>query len=302
MSLAVRGLTRSLAALALAAGVAAADGAAQQPAPRRPAPAPAAAPVAPAFQPASGDYQFIYDIDLLGTHVITLAVDMTLGHNAYDVAARINTVGMANWLFTWTQTIASQGAITATAFDPAQHRTDSDFRGRKRTAEIEYAEGQIAKVTLDPKPREEEFSDRQRAATRDPISAVIGLIYNANQGKSCGGRQAVFDGRRRYDIVITDMPRVKDDGAPPGTLLSCQIEFQSIEGELKKKKPEDADRKPRPNDTARVWMGPIESVNVIAPKRIEFEAAIGTMNLVLREAKYRVDVAAGPRPKLLPQR
>src|SRR5215510_1531348 len=71
----------------------------QTPAPPRPA--------AATFRPAAGAYQFLYDVDLLGTPVIALDVDVSFGRDTYDVAAQIKTVGLANWLFSWTQKISS---------------------------------------------------------------------------------------------------------------------------------------------------------------------------------------------------
>ena len=120
-------------------------------------------------------------------------VDLTVGPDNYDVAAKIQTVGMANWMFSWTQTIASQGALTASALVPKQHRMNSEFRGTVRNAAIDYADGKVTTVRVEPPPREQEVSERQRLETRDPVSAVIGLIYAANQGQRCGARAPVFD-------------------------------------------------------------------------------------------------------------
>jgi hypothetical protein len=296
MSISARGLSGSIVLGVAALGLAAAGLASAQQPKSQPA-KPAADPAA--YRPAAGAYQFNYDIDVLGTPVITLGVDLAVGQDSYDASAKIKTVGVANWLFSWTQEIKSQGAITTRDFVPAQHRMTCEYRGRQRSAAIDYNDGKVVNVKVEPKPREDEISDRQRDQTRDPISAVIGLIYAANQGgQRCGGRTQVYDGRRRYDIVITELPPPTGSTAAATATdktLACEIEFQPIAGEFRRPRPDDATRKPRPNDRARVWMAPVESVKVMAPVRIEFEANIGTMTLTLREANYAVADSTQPR-------
>lgn len=279
----VSDMTNSIAAVVVCSGLAVARPAAAQTV--------ANVPADPGFTPSAGAYALNYEADLLGTPVITLGVELNLRRDSYAMSARIGTVGLADWVMGWKQKISSQGRIASAAVQPDQHRNVSEFRGRARKAEIDYVEGRVAQLRVEPPPGDDghdEFNEKQRAGTRDPMSAILALIYAANQGQGCSGTTGVFDGRRRYDLIISQMPEAAQV-AKSG--LACAVQFVNIAGE-KSGKPPNTRRRPDPNDRARVWMAPVTELNVMAPVRIEFDSALGTMTLVLRQANFTTDEAS----------
>jgi hypothetical protein len=72
-------------------------------------------------------------------------------------------------------------------------------------------------------------SDKKR--TVDPVAALTSIVADENVPdlRQCGGNLAVFDGRRRYDVVFTFLRREKFD-ALNTTARICKAEYRPLSG------------------------------------------------------------------------
>jgi hypothetical protein len=77
------------------------------------------------------------------------------------------------------------------------------------------------------------ISDEQKKGAVDPVTAITSIIegLNASDGEPCGRTLAVFDGRRRYDVVFT---LVREEPIAPGGAIAkarvCKAEYRQIAG------------------------------------------------------------------------
>lgn len=230
-----------------------------------------------------------YEVYSGGFHVLNFELDLALAAERYDVTARINSAGFLGWLLSWRQTSESRGLIGAESLSPERHRSQAEFRGRRRSVEIDYESGKVGDVRVEPPAREDEGRDEvspeRRREAMDPISSILGAIRRISAGQGCGGRLPVFDGRRRYDLVLTERGRAPGlpqlAGAPSGR-VQCDFVYEPIAGHERR----DAD--PETRDKRRIQSGRVFAERngpLVVPVRIEIDGDWGMTIAHLREVK-----------------
>ncbi len=147
------------------------------------------------------------------------------------------------------------------------------------------APGAPPEVSAEP-PSDEDDRDvvpeAARLGTVDPVSAIYGLVLDSEDG--CSGRRAVFDGRRRYDIVAQD----RGEGTVPpssyavydGPARLCRLTIEKVEGFWTK-----YDMKRRYPDTVDVWLAKVARDLPALPVRLEAETLIGALRVHLTDVQ-----------------
>ena len=231
----------------------------------------------------------LYEIYSGGFHVLNFQLDLALAPESYDVTARINSAGFVGWFLSWRQTSESQGRLGPETVSPTLHRSQGEFHGRRRSVEIDYDAGTVSDVRIQPPAREDEGRDEvsveRRREAMDPISSILNAIRRISSGQGCGGRLPVFDGRRRYDLVLTErnrgpgLPQLA--GAPSGR-IQCDFVYEPIAGHNRR----DAD--PETKDKRRIQSGRVFAERngaLIVPVRIEIDGDWGMTIAHLREIR-----------------
>ncbi len=139
---------------------------------------------------------------------VEVGLDLTEG-DGYEMAVDVELVGAPALLFTYELAMKSEGQLTAEGPVPRRYRTDS-INGKKRKPEwLELTfddRGNIA-VSGDPLPEKEarpKVTAGQRLGALDPITGMLSVLLQAAQAGTCNLRAPVFDGRRRFDVVLED--------------------------------------------------------------------------------------------------
>jgi hypothetical protein len=234
-------------------------------------PASEAAPPAPA-----GSRSLHYDVSIHGFPL--LAVDFRIAETAgsYSVSGAIRTVGVADWFAQFVMRSESDGTIAGDRLRPSLHETASHWRNHQRGTHLEYAaDGSVAAAVT---PAEEPGAPdpplptpEQTIGTLDPLSAILAINLAIARAGSCAMRVPVFDGRRRYDLVLADdgmeRPAAMADAAP---LRRCSIDLVKIAGFSEG---EEAER----NDRGRAWVLSQGEGQPAVPVRIEFDTRWGTI-------------------------
>lgn len=229
----------------------------------------ASAPL-PADDRVTLDYQIYFG----GLNVMQLGVDVGVASDAYDVRARVQTVGVAGFFAPWTSVAVSEGSIDEGRIEPRSHRVRGEWRGRERTTAIEFDDdGEVAAVSLYPPPGDgpnDQVPVELRRGAIDPASALFSLTRLLAQEGRCQGRMRVFDGRRRYDIVLTDRGRdtliANEYSAYHGVAIRCDFSFEPIVSEYVTQ----PDRKRRFR-SGRAWFAELLSGRPVVPVRLEID-------------------------------
>lgn len=120
----------------------------------------------------------------------------------YVASSEMRTVGIAGVLFPWTAGATTTGTRAAEALRPISHRARGEYRGAQRSVEIDYGSDGEVRAAIVPPPEADDrdpVPDADRQATIDPLTATLAAVH-----AGCRGTLRIFDGRRRYDLALSD--------------------------------------------------------------------------------------------------
>ncbi|HEY0836442.1 MAG TPA: DUF3108 domain-containing protein [Azospirillum sp.] len=119
-----------------------------------------------------------------------------------------------------------------------------------------------------------------KRGTADPLSVGAAVTAAAGGASACTGRYPVYDGRRRYDVLMTplgrEVLRPSSRRMAAGPALACQVTLRPVAGFQKDHKPdrffvEGVER------TARIWFLRVEPQGRVVPMQAEVETNLGTV-------------------------
>jgi hypothetical protein len=254
--------------------------------------APAAAEESSAATP--NRVQLDYVIYFGGFRVVQLAIDLGMGSSAYDVTARANTVGMADWLARWTSVARTEGAVTGLRLVPDQHRVQGELRGKRRSVLMSFKDGNVTAVDVTPAAREDygrdEVPPEKRAGSLDPATALLTAVRWIAERHSCAERVPVFDGRRRYDVVSVDRGietlAANDYNSFSGPAFRCDFTIEPIAGY--EQRFADEEMRKRRFRTGRAWAAELLPGQPVVPVRIELDGEMARALIHLTDFRRAV--------------
>jgi hypothetical protein len=164
---------------------------------------------------------------------------------------------------------------------PQRYQTSGEYRGKQRLAQLDYDGGGGVRTHIDP-PAELDDRDPVPPAlqqdTVDPLTAGLRAVLSG-----CRGQLRVFDGRRRYDLTLTDLG---DADTPPsrhtvysGRARHCRATIQPLAGFWRSEPRHDE----RPTHVD-AWIAAPRSGVLPVPVYLELAAPRGTLAIHLAAA------------------
>ena len=134
-----------------------------------------------------------------------LAMQTTARFDAgrYEATSQMQTVGLAGVLFPWTARASTDGVRDGGDLRPSRHRSHGAYRGSERSVSLDYDPAGAVRAAVVPPPEadyREAVPDGERTSTIDPLTATLAALQSG-----CRGTLRIFDGRRRYDLTLTDL-------------------------------------------------------------------------------------------------
>lgn len=200
--------------------------------------------------------------------------------------------------FTWTGVTRSAGAVAGDTPKPAGYTFD--FRTGSNTGgsiKMGFAEGGVNSVQAIPPashaPGVVPVQQHHLKNVLDPLSAVMAL----SRGKGtnpCGRRLAVFDGKQRFDLLLSfrrqaRINEVRPSGQP-GIVYICRVRYIPIAGHRNN----DDTRHMASSGGIEVSLRPVPSANLLVPYQITVPTAAGTAVLT----SQRVDIMTPGRRQI----
>jgi len=227
----------------------------------------------PAAAAEPGPLVLHYEAFAAGLPVVMFDFRLDESGSAYTVDGHIRTVGLLGLFYRVELRAQSQGERAGEAMRPHVHEQVLTTQGKDRVARLEYPGD--GTVTAHLVPAEDsgrpQPTPQQTVDTLDPLSTILAIGHALAGAERCAGRFPVFDGRRRYDIVLTDDDvrgaRTKD-GA-----LRCRAQAIKIAGFSF-----DQDYQPRTNN-GHVWLASPRPGAPALPVRIDFDGSWGLVEV-----------------------
>jgi len=261
-------------------------------------------------QPAASetrDVDLSYKIYVGGFNVADLKIDMDLATGKYDIAARVQTTGMVGRLFPWWMKAYSRGAIAGQGVMPVTAGQRNNWKGKERYIDLTFKDGVAEIDRIVPKPETDDrdrVPEAMRTGVVDLASAIVAIIRKMDSSQPCEAEVSVFDGRRRYDLVV------KPDGAEKlcasgytpfvGETVNCLLSIRKKAGF---KKNDDSGWNDR-DRSARVWMGKAFGNVPPVPVRLTLNTPLGSLIAHLSAATYTsgdTSIKLGQRPESKPR-
>lgn len=235
-----------------------------------------------------------YDVRYGPLSILAIRTSAWIAGERYQTESRMQTEGMIGYLFPWHADARSQGTVAGSVWRPERHRLTGAYRSEKRSVSIDYDGGSV-RALVEPPPEDDYRSQVPSALqqnTIDPLTASLAAV-----GTNCQGTLPVFDGRRRYDMVLTDMGTAdlarSRHGVYAGPTQRCRAEVRPVAGFWNRKDGDDDpenDEKPAQLD---FWIArPRPDVRPV-PVYLELSGARGTLAIWLRAAEPLTSPPAG---------
>jgi Protein of unknown function (DUF3108) len=199
----------------------------------------------------------------------------------------LNSNGQVSVLFgavKWIGTSNVSGAIEAAAPAPKAYAFDWKKNSKGGAIKIGYAGGKAASVSVDPPPSDSPevipVTDQHRTGALDPLSAIMALS-RSDQGDPCNRRVAVFDGKQRFNIVLsakrrTLIPAPKSGGASTIGFV-CRAMYEPIAGH----KANGASKSYAANPDAEVVFRQLPGSGLLIPQSVTIPTPWGTGSMVM---------------------
>ncbi|MEH6403796.1 MAG: DUF3108 domain-containing protein [Sneathiella sp.] len=229
--------------------------------------------------------ELVHSVYLGGLFLGRISTQIDQSESAYKISSHAETSDTLSWLVSWLADGRSYGVVRNNIFSPQQHVHESAWRKKKRGAIINYSSDglvsyeQLGKPTNNPK-KYTPILPSSLHKSFDPMSMILQAGMEMSDGKPCQGEYPVFDGRRRYDVLLSNgdertfSPSVYSVFS--GKAKGCKIDVVK-KGGFKR----NSDYELNEGEDLILWVAsPAEGARVV-PVRMEVDTDLGAMELHL---------------------
>ena len=228
-----------------------------------------------------------YAVYIGGSETIRIRFETALGATDYKMKMALDGQGILNWWFSWTMSAFSEGRLADGIVVPVRAGADSAWNGKRRQTRLRYAGGGAPSAIIKPSAEDEDrhvVPSALRIGARDLAGAVLAMISQLGRSDGCDMREAVFDGRRRYNLVLDHLGQdviQRNDYSPfSGPALRCGVKIERIAGYRRKL----TASKWRKSDGAILWIGRAFANFPPVPVRMELDTVFGGLRAHLVRA------------------
>ena len=228
-----------------------------------------------------------YSVYLGGLYLGGIETEVRQGKSSYKIesAARTNTA--FNWVFSWFAQGETEGLVNLDKFFPRQHQHKSTWNDNVRLVSMDYAQSGEVRVEKtvtrsDPSDKLTPIDPGSLTNTIDPMTAILTMSSQLEKEKGCNARLPIFDGHRRYDVILSEKParyfKPSRYSVFEGQAIGCKIDVVKKGGFRVN---QESSRTAYSDQDVIVWVGsPIENGHVV-PVRLRLETQFGVMEMHL---------------------
>ena len=193
-------------------------------------------PVSAWADPVSATYEVYFG----GLPVLNAKAVWVQGGDSYRLSAEAETQGLAGWLHPWKGTTETFGHLDGDKIIPQHHVNWGTASGDdgENLVTLDYdSRGDITDTQVQPEQNWEGRHPLPADAgkgTLDPLSVIAGLSELLQKNGRCEGSFAVFDGRKRYNLIVSDAGETTLDATDysiySGPAHGCRLDYEMLGG------------------------------------------------------------------------
>ncbi len=229
-----------------------------------------------------------------GFHFLTGRLSFTQTDRNYDVNFSGEPRGFLGRLLPWSADMSSKGAIASNDLVPKKFRNSTSWRGKEKIANLTYDEKGVLieySRTSNDVTKQREIKDIYRTNSTDLLTSIASVLKAAsayegnNIGKACEKEYPVFDGKRRYDIVlsnpITETLKKNRYSIFSGEAVKCTLVVKEIDGFKAKKKSGwgnvSEGKRDETGQKPMIWLARLSNDSAVKIVRIQLKTDFGTV-------------------------
>ncbi len=237
-----------------------------------------------------------YAITMMGVSIGQITWTIDLGASNYSASADGKASGALSILVSGEGRVATRGTVNGARINPTFFSSNTTEDDKIAGLQMTFENGAVKTLRTDEPLRNSDripVGEADRQGVTDPLSAMLIAVPaggHALAAASCDRVLAVFDGQRRYNLILTfkRMDSVKIERGYAGPVLVCAVTLQPIAGYR-------ADsllvKYVGGRRDMEIWFAPIIGSSVAAPARLVMPTLIGTLEI----AANRFEIVA-PKP------
>lgn len=234
------------------------------------------------------EHKTVFDVMFGALTIGTATFDIRFDDENYILDASGKTVGLAELFAPGAGKVESKGRIVSDKVVAERHEVVFVEKSKKSRLEMEFEDGGVKSVRLDPDKRKKKrgpkwvaISEEQLHSVVDPASSIIIPVDLTRAGDPravCDRRLNVYDGDTRYDIALRyKATRPVSTQGYDGYAYVCQLRYIPVSGHKKQQRNIEYMRK---NEGMEIWLAPMAQTNLFTPIRIEVPTWIGRVSAV----------------------
>jgi hypothetical protein len=229
-----------------------------------------------------------YILEFEGTALGPVSVGSATLHmgvegDRYDLYLRLRSGGVLRWFDRTEISATAEGEIANGQVVWRRYDLDHVYAAKRRVTNLRnLPEGVVALVT--PEHRnlgKPPASAEQKAASRDPMSAVAAMSVQVARGGGCAGDFPVFDGRFHYRLELRpEGPGTLRSEAYEGPVMKCKLRYVQVSG-YDFGRENERRRVPQ----GEIWFAQIAGLPFAPPVKMNVPLPVGSAGLHLRSMK-----------------
>jgi hypothetical protein len=237
-----------------------------------------------------------YEVSFNGFYVGTFDFEAQTEEQSYSLTGNAQLTLLLG-AFTWTGETRAFGLFANQAPKPAAFSFDFKANSKTGSTKVDFNNGAVLDVRHNPKPPPKgdvvPVREQHLKGVLDPLSAIM-VIANYSSPDPCDRRLPIFDGKERFDLVMSYKGEMKvneqQPSGQPAMAHVCKVKYRPIAGH----KPDTENSYMATTDAIEVSLRPIPSANVLIPYQITIPTMLGYATIVSK----RVEIESPGRPQI----
>jgi hypothetical protein len=238
----------------------------------------------------------LYDVNFNGFNVGSFDFQAQTEEQSYTLTGNAQLTLLLG-AFTWIGETRAFGLFSDNVPRPAAFSFDFKANSKTGSTKMDFANGAVLAVRHLPpptaKPDTVPLRDQHLRGVLDPLSAIM-LVANYSNPDPCDRRLPVFDGKERFDLVLSYKGEMKvneqQPSGQPAIAHVCRVKYQPIAGH----KIYAENSYLATTDAIEVSLRPIPSANILVPYQITIPTLLGYATIVSK----RVEIDSPGRPQI----
>jgi Protein of unknown function (DUF3108) len=233
-----------------------------------------------------------YELSIAGISLASFKFLSHLDSHGYSISGRGNSSRLVELIAKFSGSTKSDGIIDGPHVVPASYELLFLSGKRNQSVEMHFSKDTVDKLAVDPpqrpSPTRIPLLPAHQTGVLDPLSAVVLPMPQGeiNGDSVCNRRLPIFDGRHRYDLVLsykrTESAPVAGKPRAHTNLFVCKIKYNPIAGH----KPDvTSTRYWQSSEDIEIWLAPITSAGLLVPYRAMMPTPVGVAVLALSKIK-----------------